>query len=47
MKKEYLKPTMEIIDSLGCELLTASLGVFDETITSGEMLAPSLEEELF
>ena len=47
MKKEYLKPTMEIIDSLGCELLAGSLPVYEETISGDDILAPSLEEELF
>ncbi len=44
MKKEYMKPTIEIVEAEGSVLLTGSLQVFDEEITSGDMLAP--EENL-
>ena len=40
MKKEYMKPTMEIVEVECSALLTGSLQVFDEEITGGEMLAP-------
>ena len=40
MKKEYMKPTIEIVEAEGSVLLTGSLQVFDEEITSGDMLAP-------
>ena len=40
MKKEYMKPTMEIVEVKCGALLTGSLQVFDEEITGSEMLAP-------
>ena len=47
MKKEYMKPTMDVVEIKGTTLLTGSLPVVDDTeITSGDMLAPSLEDEL-
>ena len=54
-KKEYMKPTMDVVKIKGCALLTASptMPVVDgTTITSDDMLAPpfmsapSLEGEL-
>jgi hypothetical protein len=44
MKKEYMKPTMDVVEVKSCALLTGSLQVFDEEITGGEMLAPELED---
>ena len=45
MKKEYLKPTMEIVE--GESSLLLAMSVFKEEITTDDILAPSLEEELF
>lgn len=44
MKKEYMKPTMEIVEVKCSALLTGSLQVFDEEITGSEMLAPEFED---
>lgn len=44
MKKEYMKPTMDVVEIKGTTLLTGSLPVVDDTITGGDMLSP--EEEL-
>ena len=44
MKKEYMKPTIEIVEAEGSVLLTGSLQLFDDEITGSEMLAP--EENL-
>ena len=40
MKKTYINPEMEIVEVKSQALLTGSLQVFDEEITSGDMLAP-------
>lgn len=42
MKKTYINPEMEIVEVKSQALLTGSLQVFDEEITSGDMLAPDL-----
>ena len=48
MKKEYMKPTMDVVEIKGTTLLTGSLPVVDDTtVESDDVLAPSLEEELF
>lgn len=46
MKKEYMKPTMDVVEIKGTTLLTGSLPVDDTEITGDEMLAPSMEDEL-
>jgi len=45
MKKEYMKPTMEIVEVKCSALLTGSLQVFDEEITKDEMLAPEFGDD--
>ena len=47
MKKEYMKPTIEIVEAEGSVLLTGSLQVFDETIAGDEVLAPEMGEDVF
>ena len=47
MKKEYMKPTMDVVEIKGTTLLTGSLPVVDDaTVGSDDVLAPSLEDEL-
>lgn len=43
MKKEYMKPTMDVVEIKGTTLLTGSLPVVDDTITSDDMLSPEAE----
>ena len=47
MKKVYMQPAAEIIETDAIELLTSSLNVFDEEITGGEVLAPEMGEDIF
>lgn len=44
MKKEYVKPTMDVVEIKGSMLLAGSLPVNDDTVGSGDILSP--EEEL-
>jgi len=44
MKKEYMKPTMEIVEVKCSALLTGSLQVFDDEAGASDVLAP--EENL-
>ena len=47
MKKEYIEPTMDVVEIKGTTLLTGSLPVVDDTTVGGDdVLAPSLEDEL-
>ena len=43
MKKEYMKPTMDVVEIKGTTLLTTSLPTSNTTISGSEMLAPSWE----
>ena len=47
MKKVYMQPAAEIIETDAIELLTGSLQVFDETIAGDEVLAPEMGEDVF
>ncbi len=46
MKKEYMKPTMDVVEIKGSMLLAGSLPVNEDVVGSGDVLAPSLEDEL-
>jgi Mg2+/citrate symporter len=46
MKKTYMHPEMEIVEIKSQVLLAGSLGVYNETITGSEMLAPEFETDL-
>jgi hypothetical protein len=46
MKKEYMKPTMNVVEIKRTTLLTtSSLTVSSTEITGSEMLAPSWEDD--
>ena len=45
MKKEYMKPTMVIVEVKCSPLLTSSLQMFDTEITGSEMLAPEYDDD--
>jgi hypothetical protein len=48
MKKVYMQPAAEIVETDAIELLTSSLGVYDdETIDGTEILAPEMDEDIF
>lgn len=47
MKKVYMQPAAEIIETDAIELLTSSLDVFDDEITKDEMLAPEMDIDIF
>ena len=47
MKKVYMQPAAEIIETDAIELLTSSLDVFDDEIKGGDILAPEMDEEIF
>ena len=47
MKKVYMQPAAEIIETDAIELLTSSLDVYDDEITSKEMLAPEMDIDIF
>ena len=50
MKKKYIAPEMEVFEQKMTQpLMTTSLGVYEEEITSDDMLSPDLniENELF
>jgi hypothetical protein len=40
MKKEYIEPTIEIVEAEGSVLLTGSLQVFDDEAGASDVLAP-------
>ena len=43
MKKIYQSPFVEEVKLETCEMLAASLPVFDETVTGDDVLSPALE----
>lgn len=47
MKKVYMQPAAELIETDAIELLTSSMGVFDDEITGGDIMAPEMDEDIF